>query len=127
MWQQHAITGVKAVMIVVIFESWPKQGRGNTYLEMGQSMMSLVEGFDGFISIERFESVVQPGKFVALSYWRDEAAVTAWRNVVEHRKIQSGSRQAVFDDYRLRVASVIRDYSMLDRTDAPDDSIEVLG
>lgn len=114
-------------MIVVIFESWPKQGRGNTYLEMGQSMMSLVEGFDGFISIERFESVVQPGKFVALSYWRDEAAVTAWRNVVEHRKIQSGSRQAVFDDYRLRVASVIRDYSMLDRTDAPDDSIEVLG
>ncbi len=114
-------------MIAVIFESWPKQGRGDTYLEMGESMMSLVEGFDGFISIERFESVVQPGKFVALSFWRDEAAVTAWRNVVEHRKIQHGSRQAVFDDYRLRVASVIRDYSMQDRSQAPVDSINAHG
>ncbi|MEO9648489.1 MAG: antibiotic biosynthesis monooxygenase [Roseobacter sp.] len=111
-------------MIAVIFESWPKQERGDTYLEMGQSMASLVEGFDGFISIERFESVVQTGKFVALSFWRDEAAVTAWRNVVEHRKIQRGSRQVVFDDYRLRVASVIRDYSMRDRTEVPNDSLD---
>ena len=114
-------------MIAVIFESWPKPELGDTYLEMGQSMMSLVEGFDGFISIERFESVVQPGKFVALSFWRDEAAVTAWRNVVEHRKIQHSSRQAVFDDYRLRVASVTRDYSMKDRSQAPVDSINAHG
>lgn len=114
-------------MIAVIFESWPKQGRGDTYLEMGQRMMSLVEGFDGFISIERFESVVQPGKFVALSFWRDEAAVTAWRNIVEHRRIQSRGRQVVFDDYRLRVASVTRDYSMKDRTQTPRDSIDAHG
>lgn len=114
-------------MIAVIFESWPKPGRGETYLEMGQRMTSLVEGFDGFVSIERFESVVQPGKFVALSFWRDEAAVTAWRNVAEHRQIQSGSRQAVFDDYRLRVASVTRDYSMKDRDQAPGDSVDAHG
>jgi len=94
---------------------------------MGQKMMSLVEGFDGFISIERFESVVQSGKFVALSFWRDEEAVIAWRNVVEHRQIQGGSRKAVFDDYRLRVASVIRDYSMHDRGEAPHDSIDAHG
>ncbi|GIT89513.1 hypothetical protein ROBYS_45290 [Roseobacter sp. OBYS 0001] len=90
-------------------------------------MMSLVEGFDGFISIERFESVVQSGKFVALSFWRDEEAVIAWRNVVEHRQIQHGSRTSIFDDYRLRVASVIRDYSMRDRTGAPRDSIDAHG
>lgn len=109
-------------MIAVIFESWPKPGRGETYLAMGQKMMSLVEGFDGFISIERFESVVEPGKFVAISYWRDEEAVDAWRNVAEHRTIQNKSRQSVFDNYRLRVATVIRDYGMTDRNGAPADS-----
>ncbi|WP_282605800.1 antibiotic biosynthesis monooxygenase [Pelagibius sp. Alg239-R121] len=111
-------------MIVVIFESWPKPDKGQTYLDMGQSMMALVEGFDGFISIERFESVVEPGKFVALSYWRDEAAVTAWRNVAEHRRIQQGSRKSVFDNYRMRVADISRDYSMKDRSQAPTDSID---
>lgn len=114
-------------MIAVIFESWPKRGHSDTYLDMGKSMMSRVEGFDGFISIERFESVVERGKFIALSFWRDEDAVTAWRNVIEHRKIQKGSRQKIFDDYRLRVASVIRDYSMRDRTQAPDDSVDAHG
>ncbi len=114
-------------MIAVIFESWPKPGSGDTYLEMGQSMMSLVEDFDGFISIERFESVVEPGKFVALSFWRDEAAIDAWRNVIEHRRIQAGSRKAVFDNYRLRVANVMRDYSMQDRAEAPKDSVDLHG
>lgn len=114
-------------MIVVIFESWPKPGNAETYLDMGMRMNALVEGFDGFISIERFESVVEPGKFVALSFWRDEAAVTAWRNVAEHRRIQDGSRRTVFDNYRLRVASVLRDYTMSDRTQAPSDSVAAHG
>ncbi|MDA4844848.1 antibiotic biosynthesis monooxygenase family protein [Hoeflea poritis] len=114
-------------MIVVIFESWPKPDKGQAYLEMGQRMMSLVEGFDGFISIERFESVVEPGKFVALSFWRDEAAVAAWRNVVEHRRIQDGSRKSIFDDYHMRVAEVIRDYSMTGRAEAPADSVKAHG
>lgn len=114
-------------MIAVIFESWPKPDKGQTYLEMGQRMMSLVEGFDGFISIERFESVVEPGKFVALSFWRDEAAVEAWRNVLDHRRIQEGSRKSIFDDYHMRVAHVIRDYSMNDRVQAPADSIKAHG
>lgn len=109
-------------MIAVIFESWPKPGSGERYLEMGQNMSSLVEGFDGFISIERFESVSEPGKFVSLSFWRDEAAVAAWRNVAEHRRAQEGGRRSVFDDYRLRVAHVIRDYGKQDRTEAPADS-----
>ncbi|MET1412032.1 antibiotic biosynthesis monooxygenase [Roseibium sp. HPY-6] len=111
-------------MIAVIFESWPKDGRGETYLDMGRKMNLLVEGFDGFVSIERFESVVEPGKFVAISYWRDEQAVASWRNVAEHRKVQDGSRRTVFDNYCLRVAKVIRDYGMRERADAPKDSLE---
>lgn len=106
-------------MIVVIFESWPKPGKGKDYIDYGVKLAHLLEGRDGFISVERFESVVEPGKFVALSFWRDEAAVDSFREVPAHRSIQSKSRADVFDDYRLRVAKVIRDYSKDDRTQAP--------
>lgn len=106
-------------MIAVIFESWPKPGRKQTYLEMAATLMPLVENVDGFISVERFQSVTDENKMVALSYWRDEAAVTAWRNVVEHRRVQERSRQSVFDNYRLRVAQVLRDYSGTERDQAP--------
>ena len=112
-------------MIVVIFESWPKAGKEQTYFDMAATLMPLVNGFDGFISIERFQSVTEEGKFVALSYWRDEAAVTAWRNILEHRRIQAASHHHVFNDYRLRIAHIIRDYSKRDRSEAPADSKDV--
>ncbi|MEM9470751.1 MAG: antibiotic biosynthesis monooxygenase [Pseudomonadota bacterium] len=109
-------------MIAVIFESWPKPRLGKDYIDYGQKLAHLMEGRDGFISIERFESLSQPGKFVALSFWRDEAAVNAFRQNPVHRAIQSKSRSEVFIDYRLRVASVIRDYTRTDRTQAPQDN-----
>ncbi len=109
-------------MIAVIFESWPKPGLGRDYIEYGLKMAHLVEGRDGFISIERFESVSEPGKFVALSFWRDEEAVHAFRQHPVHRNIQSKSRKDVFINYRLRVADVMRDYTNTDRTQAPEDS-----
>lgn len=109
-------------MIAVIFESWPKPGLGKDYIDYGQKMAHLVEGRDGFISIERFESVSEPGKFVALSFWRDEAAVEAFRKHPVHRGIQAKSRSDIFIDYRLRVAGVMRDYTRNDRTQAPADS-----
>jgi heme-degrading monooxygenase HmoA len=114
-------------MIVVIFESWPKLGKKQSYLDMAATLMPLVERIDGFISIERFQSVSEEGKLVALSFWRDEAAVTAWRNVMEHRRIQDRSRRSVFDDYRMRVAHVTRDYSKRERSQAPEDSVAHLG
>jgi heme-degrading monooxygenase HmoA len=114
-------------MVVVIFESWPKPGKKQTYLDMAAALMPLVEKTDGFVSIERFQSVSDEGKLVALSFWRDEAAVTTWRNVMEHRRIQDRSRQSVFDDYRMRVAQVTRDYSKRERSQAPDDSVATLG
>ena len=109
-------------MIAVIFESWPADGKMQTYLEMGKSLHSRLDGVDGFISVERFQSVTDPSKLVALSFWRDEAAVDAWRNDPTHRGVQAASRRDIFRDYRLRVAKVIRDYGKLDRTQAPVDT-----
>lgn len=114
-------------MVVVIFESLPRPGRKQAYLDMAASLMPHVEKIDGFISVERFQSVSNDGKLVALSFWRDEAAVAAWRNVMEHRSVQDRSRHSVFDDYRLRVAHVVRDYSKRERSEAPDDSVATFG
>jgi heme-degrading monooxygenase HmoA len=109
-------------MIVVIFESWPAEGKTQKYLDTAETLRLHLDDFDGFISIERFQSVIEPGKLLALSVWRDEAAVDAWRNLDVHRKVQASSRKNVFRDYRLRVAAVIRDYGMHEREAAPTDS-----
>jgi len=109
-------------MIAVIFESWPKPGKAQTYLDMGKALASHLHNLDGFISIERFQSVVDPGKMVAISFWLDEAAIENWRKNDIHRTIQGKSRNTVFDDYRLLVATVVRDYSMSARDQAPADS-----
>ena len=109
-------------MITVIFEVWPKDGKASEYFEIATSLRPELAKLDGFISIERFESVTQRGKFVSISFWRDEAAVHAWRNVEGHRIAQAQGRSAVFADYRIRVASVLRDYSMHARDEAPADS-----
>ena len=109
-------------MVVVIFESWPHSGQGEHYLDLGRRMGHLLEGFDGFISIERFESVVERGKFVALSFWRDTDAVDVFRNIASQRSVQAHGREDIFKAYRLRVATVIRDYTLTDRAQAPADS-----
>ena len=111
-------------MIAVIFEVWPKAGRAPEYFELAASLRADLAKIDGFISIERFESVTTKGKFVSLSYWRDEEAVRAWRNLDGHRAAQAKGRTEVFADYRLRVATVIRDYGLGDRDQAPKDSRE---
>ena len=107
-------------MIAVIFESWPTNTQ--RYINMGEALRSHLETLDGFISIERFRSVSDPAKLVALSFWTDEGAVELWRNNEAHRLIQAKSRQDVFRDYRLRVAAVLRDYGMFERNQAPEDS-----
>ena len=107
-------------MIAVIFESWPKDIQ--KYIDMGEALRSHLQGFDGFISIERFRSVTDSEKVLALSFWHDEAAVKAWRNNEAHRAVQARGRRDIFRDYRLRVAAVLRDYGMSDRDQAPEDS-----
>ena len=109
-------------MIAVIFEVVPHPDRKDAYLDAAQRLKPLLDGIDGFISIERFQSLTDPAKLVSLSYWRDEEAVQEWRNVEAHRQIQQRGRESIFADYRLRVASVIRDYGLNARDEAPPDS-----
>jgi heme-degrading monooxygenase HmoA len=109
-------------VIAVIFEVWPAQGKIGEYFEMAAALKAVLEQTNGFISIERFESLATPGKFLSLSFWRDEEAVREWRNLEGHRIAQAKGRTSVFADYRLRVASVLRDYGMTQRAEAPEDS-----
>ncbi len=114
-------------MLAVIFEVTPHEGETQTYLDAAAALRAQLEQIDGFISIERFQSLGQPGKLLSLSYWRDERAVQSWRNLEAHRRTQRLGREQVFADYRLRVAQVLRDYGMDDRAQAPDDSRQVHG
>jgi len=109
-------------MIAVIFEVLPADGRKQEYLDIAASLRPKLEKLDGFISIERFASLTTEGKILSLSLFRDEAAVEAWRNLEQHRLAQAKGRAGIFSDYRIRVASVIRDYGMRDRAQAPSDS-----
>jgi heme-degrading monooxygenase HmoA len=109
-------------MIAVIFEVWPASGRTDDYLALAAALRTDLEAMDGFISVERFQSLSDPSKLLSLSIWRDEDAVKAWRNRQKHRQAQAAGRAGIFADYRLRIAQVIRDYGMTDRAQAPDDS-----
>ncbi|PYE89917.1 antibiotic biosynthesis monooxygenase family protein [Phyllobacterium leguminum] len=110
-------------MIVVIFEVWPAdEARRKQYLDIAGSLRKDLLAIDGSISIERFESLNEPGKLLSLSFWRDEGAVKAWRNLPAHRVAQAEGRNGVFEDYRLRVAHILRDYGLIERDEAPADS-----
>ena len=109
-------------MIAVIFEVWPKPEKRNEYFDLAAALRPVLDKIDGFISVERFERLTEPGKILSLSIFRDEAAVAAWRNTSEHRATQGKGRATIFDNYRLRVTSVIRDYGMAERAEAPRDS-----
>ena len=109
-------------MIAVIFEVWPREGHRQEYLDIAASLRPQLDTIDGFLSIERFESLTEPGKILSLSFWRDEDAVQEWRQRESHRAAQARGRGEVFRDYRLRIAGVVRDYGMFDREQAPGDS-----
>jgi len=109
-------------MIAVIFEVEPHPERRQDYLDLAAALGPKLEAIDGFVSIERFESLSRPGSILSLSIWRDEAAVAAWRGLEPHRRAQAAGRSEIFADYRLRVADVIRDYGLTDRAQAPGDS-----
>jgi heme-degrading monooxygenase HmoA len=109
-------------MIAVIFEVWPAPGRETAYLDLAASLRDELAGIGGFVSVERFHSLTEPGKLLSLSFFRDEAAVAEWRNRARHRAAQDAGRGGVFAEYRLRIADVTRDYGMTDREQAPADS-----
>lgn len=110
-------------MIAVIFEVFPAEGKVAEYLELAAELKPQLEKIDGFISIERFSSLVEEGKVLSLSFWRDEAAIREWRNLETHRHAQQKGRGGVFSNYRIRVANVCRDYGMDRRDEAPPDGV----
>lgn len=112
-------------MIAVIFEVEPAKGRKDDYLDIAAEIRPMLDGIDGFISVERFQSLTDPSKILSLSFFEDEYAIARWRNLNAHRGAQAKGRSGVFDNYRLRIASVIRDYGMFDRAQAPADSQKV--
>lgn len=114
-------------MIAVIFEVWPAEGKASHYFDIAAALKPELEAIDGFISVERFQSLTDPKKFLSLSFWRDEAAVQRWRNLESHRAAQAEGRAGVFSNYRLRIAAVIRDYGLEERNQAPPDSRKAHG
>ncbi|TPK94031.1 antibiotic biosynthesis monooxygenase [Mesorhizobium sp. B2-4-12] len=114
-------------MIAVIFEVEPAAGKRDAYLAIAANLRPLLDGIDGFMSIERFQSLADPSRILSLSFWRDEEAVKAWRNTEEHRQAQQAGRGGIFAGYRLRIAHVIRDYGLTERDEAPADSRAVNG
>ena len=111
-------------MHVVIFEVEPLDGRRDDYFDIAAELKPMLETVDGFISVERFQSLINPGKILSLSFWRDEAAIQGWRRMDKHRAAQGMGREEMFAGYRIRVAEVVRDYTMTDRAQVPDDSKE---
>jgi heme-degrading monooxygenase HmoA len=109
-------------MIAVIFEVEPDPAHRQEYLDTAAALRAELEAIDGFISVERFESLSRPGKLLSLSFWRDEEAVRRWGNLASHREAQARGRQGVFRDYRLRVAEVVRDYGLREREEVPADA-----
>ncbi|QPC89887.1 antibiotic biosynthesis monooxygenase [Mesorhizobium sp. INR15] len=114
-------------MIAVIFEVQPAAGKRDAYLGIAADLRPLLDGIDGFLSIERFHSLADPNRILSLSFWRDEEAVKAWRNTEEHRQAQKAGRGGIFAGYRLRIAHVVRDYGLTEREEAPADSLAVHG
>jgi len=109
-------------MIAIIFEVTPRDGMKEEYLTIAAQMRGFVEGIEGFISVERFQSLTNPDKLLSVSFFESEQSVTQWRQIAEHRAAQAQGRDRIFKDYRIRVLSVIRDYGMHDRVGAPPDS-----
>jgi len=111
-------------MIAVIFEVWPDANHRQDYFDIAATLKPELQKIDGFISVERFTSLTEEGKILSLSFWRDEDAVKRWRTHLEHRAAQRAGRGGIFSNYRLRVASVLRDYGMFEREQTPADTIK---
>jgi len=109
-------------MIAVIAENFLEDGQEQAFLDLSIRIRPSIEAIDGFLSVERFESLSQPGKILSLSFWRDEVALLALRHNEPHREAEVKGRADILKDYRIRIARVFRDYGMFDRAQVPLDS-----
>ena len=114
--------GIVRAMLAIISEVWPNSDREAEYLALSLELRPALEAIDGFISSERFESAIEPGKYLSFSLWRDSDALKAWRNLVEHRLVMEKGRNGVLHDYRIKVTRVLYNCGMSARSEAPEDS-----
>ena len=114
-------------MITVIFEAFPAKGKWDEYLDIAAKLRPELNKIEGFISIERFQSIANPEKVLSLSFWENEESIAQWRNIESHRSAQAKGRKSIFEDYRIRIANVVRDYSLTSREQAPMDSKSIHG
>ena len=114
-------------MVTVIFEVWPHPEHRQGYLDWAAELKSELVKMEGFLSLERFQSLTDPGKLLSLQFWRDEECLAKWRQLEAHRAAQGAGRRTMFREYRLRIAEVVRDYGKDDREQAPADSRRVHG
>ena len=114
-------------MIAVIFEVWPHPEHRDAYLSWAADLKNELLRMEGFLSIERFQSLTDPDKLLSLSFWRDEECLAKWRNLESHRAAQAAGRKTIFRDYHLRIAAVLRDYGKDERAQAPEDSRRLHG
>lgn len=117
-----AAPNIVLTMIAIISENIVAEGREREYLDINADLFPELERIEGFISVERFQSVINPEKILSLSFWKDEESIRAFRNLENHREAEVKARSGIFSDYRIRVAIVVRDYGMNERNEAPDDS-----
>lgn len=106
-------------MYAVIFEVQPKPGRAQDYLDIAAALKPELERIDGFLSVERFQSLGTDGKILSLSFWRDAEAVERWRSHERHQRAQQRGRADIFADYRISVVELVRQYGLFDRAQAP--------
>ncbi len=109
-------------MIAVIFEVTPHPNYQDEYFQIAAELKSSLVNIEGFISIERFQSLVSPNKYLSLSFWQDEKSVKTWRTQFDHKNAQQQGKNRIFENYHLRVASVVRDYGMSTRSECPIDN-----
>lgn len=112
--------------IVVLFEVKPTKEGMKRYLELAGKLKPFLNGFEGFVSAERFTSISEDGKLLSMNIWESEEALSRWRNVVEHRMSQAEGRDKLFESYKITVCNVIREYGMNNREFAPSDSNDFL-
>jgi heme-degrading monooxygenase HmoA len=94
----------------VIFTSKRTEG-DHGYGHMAQRMVDLGRRYPGFLGIESARGA--DGIGITVSYWRDEAAILAWKKDTEHEKAQRGGQQTWYEQYEVRVAKVERAYGFV--------------
>lgn len=92
----------------VIFTSLRTEG-DQGYAEAAERMLALAREQPGFLGVESARG--DDGLGITVSYWRDEAAILAWKQDPEHSAIRERGRSTWYAQCQTRVCKVERDYA----------------